>query len=298
MEQRYPLAVFSDRVLPPGYAGPVYVWDVDKTYLSTRFSSLGGLVRIPIEFAVDKVSIPGMPEVLRGLRRGPGPGYACAPIFFVSASPPQLKKALENKMLIDGVEHDGLTFKDWAATIRAGRPGRLKEQVGYKLCALLEGRARRPMAAEYLFGDDVEHDALAFSLYARILSGEIRAGTAETGMARAGVALDDRRCVRELLDAVPAPRGEVKKVFIHLEKGRPPSEFESFGPIVVPCRGGFQLSLVLFDLGLVDADTVRQARSAVERAPGHRRQDPAELTADAESRGIVRRATLAKIPGR
>jgi hypothetical protein len=265
----------------------VYVWDVDKTYLSTRFSSLGGLVRIPIEFAVDKVSIPGMPEVLRGLRRGPGPGYACAPIFFVSASPPQLKHALENKMLIDGVEHDGLTFKDWAATIRAGRPGRLKEQVGYKLCALLEGRARRPMAAEYLFGDDVEHDALAFSLYSRMISDELRAGAAETAMARAGVAPDDRCCVRELLDAVPVPRGEVKKAFIHLEKGRPPSEFESLGPIVVPCRGGFQLALALFELGLVDADTVRQAKAAVAAAPGHRRQDPAEVAADALARGLA-----------
>ena len=58
MELRYPLAVFNDRDLPRDYAGPVFVWDVDKTYLSTRFSSSSGLARIPIEFSVDKVAIP------------------------------------------------------------------------------------------------------------------------------------------------------------------------------------------------------------------------------------------------
>lgn len=88
MGARYPLRINDERVLPDGYDGPVYVWDIDKTYLSTHFSSLHGLARIPLEFAVDKVAIPGMPELLRGLRKGAGPHYAGHPLYFVSASPP------------------------------------------------------------------------------------------------------------------------------------------------------------------------------------------------------------------
>jgi hypothetical protein len=290
----YPLAVFDDRTLPSGYAGPVFIWDIDKTYLSTRFSSLGGLLRIPIEFSVDKVAIPGMPEVLRGLRRGPGPSYACTPVYFVSAGPPQLRRTIENKMLIDGVEHDGITFKDWKRTLLDLRPGRLREQIGYKLNALLEGRERRPNAVEYLFGDDVEADAEAYSLYARIISGELRAGTAEAAMAAAGVALDDRRCVRELLDRVELMPGVVGRIFIHLEAGRDPSSFAPLGDIVVPVRGAYQLALALLSMDLIDAMAVRQALDAVSSAPGPRRQDPEAMLNDAIARGLI---TWEKHPG-
>ncbi|HQF25177.1 MAG TPA: hypothetical protein PL065_17065, partial [Polyangiaceae bacterium] len=157
----YPLSVVDDRIFSLDYDGPVFIWDIDKTYLATRFSQPKYMARIPIEFAVDKQAIAGMPEVLRGIRRGTTAAFACAPLYFVSASPPQLRAVITRKMLLDGVEYDGITFKDWAKTIMQRRPGRLKEQVGFKICALLEGRRRRPMASEYLFGDDVEKDAVA-----------------------------------------------------------------------------------------------------------------------------------------
>ena len=117
MHRGYPLCEIDNRSLPPDYAGPVFIWDVDKTYLSTHFSSLQGLVRIPVEFPIDKRAIPGMPELVRGLRKGRGAGVACAPLYFITASPPQLRSALENKMLLDGVEFDGITFKDWLRTL-------------------------------------------------------------------------------------------------------------------------------------------------------------------------------------
>ena len=169
MSQAYPLRIHDQRTLPDGYDGPVFVWDIDKTYLATRFSSLQGLSRIPLEFAVDKQAIPAMPEVLRGIRRGPGPGYGCVPLYFVTASPPQLRGVLEHKMILDGVEFDGITFKDWWRIMKQGRPGRFLDQVGFKVCALLEGRRRRPLATEYLFGDDAESDADAFALYASLV---------------------------------------------------------------------------------------------------------------------------------
>jgi hypothetical protein len=64
--------VVNDRTLPPDYAGPVFVWDVDQPYLDTDFKSLGGLLRIPLEMAIDKRSVPGVAAVLRECRRGRG----------------------------------------------------------------------------------------------------------------------------------------------------------------------------------------------------------------------------------
>ena len=113
MDTCYPLSQDEQREYVNGFDGDVFVWDIDKTYLDTHFSSMKGMARIPVEFAIDKRAIPGMPEVLRGLRRGPGPGFACAPLYFVSASPPQIRGVVQRKMLMDGVEYDGIIFKDW-----------------------------------------------------------------------------------------------------------------------------------------------------------------------------------------
>lgn len=283
----YPLSVVDERELPEGYDGPAFVWDIDKTYLSTHFSSMKGLARIPLEFAVDKMAIPGMPEILRGLRRGPGPGFAAAPLYFVSASPPQMRKVLEHKMLMDGVEYDGITSKDWFLTVKQRRPGRLKEQVGFKLCALLEGRRRRPLAREYLFGDDVEQDATAFHLYSRLLAGELSAGDADGAMAAEGVKPDDRRCVFALLDRLPEKRGAVPRAFIHLEHGTPPSEFDHFGGLVAPVKGAGQLAPALYELGLLDSDAVGQALDEVVSRSGLSESDREELLRDAVSRGLV-----------
>jgi hypothetical protein len=288
---RYPLSVSDQRRLPADYGGPAFVWDVDKTYLATRFSSMKHLARIPLELAVDKHAIAGMPEVLRGLRRGPGPAFACAPIYFVSASPPQLRKVLEKKMLLDGVEHDGITLKDWAQAVRGMRPGRLREQIGFKLAALLTGRVARPLATEYLFGDDVEHDATAYSLYARLLGDPAPGPAIERELREAGVAEDDVRCVFRLCRDLPQRVGGVGRVFIHLEAGHPPEQVAAHGPLVTPVRGAFQLALALLELGLVDRRTVTEAAAALRSVSPLRPPDLEDLLADAVGRGLVRGET-------
>lgn len=287
----YPMSVEDQRKLPDGYSGPVFIWDIDKTYLTTHFSSLRGLARIPLEFAVDKMAVVGMPEVLRGLRRGPGPGFAAAPLYFVSASPPQLRKVIEHKMMLDGVEFDGITSKDWLLTLVELRPGRLKEQVGFKVCALLEGRRRRVHASEYLFGDDVEDDASAFSLYASLVNRELGEGEADGLMKERGVRRDDRRHALELLRGLPAGRGKVKRIFIHLEKRTPPAAFEEFGRMVVPVKGASQLALALFEMGFLDRDAVKRACEAV-LAGLEGRADLDELIADARKRRLVTAKSL------
>lgn len=294
-DKGYPLVEVDNRILPEGFADPVFVWDVDKTYLVTHFSSLRGLSRIPIEFAVDKKAIPGMPEILRGLRRGTGAEFACAPLYFVTASPPLLRKVLEQKMLMDGVEFDGITFKDWFRTLRERRPGRLRDQVGYKVCALLSGRLRRPMATEYLFGDDVEKDATAFSLYAMLVHGELSSGEAVAKLVEAGVKKEDRKNVFALLDRLHGRRGSVKRIFIHLASNTPPVRFDPFGEIVIPVKNAFQLGLSLFEHGLIKGESLRQCCESVFPGVGSGRMDMEAQLADAEARGLITDVNLSKL---
>jgi len=287
MRLPYPLSIEDQRSYPEGFDGKVYVWDIDKTYLETHFSSLKGMARIPVEFAIDKKAIAGMPEILRGLRRGPGENYACAPLYFVSASPPQMRRVIERKMLMDGVEYDGIILKDWLKTLWQLRPGRLKEQAGFKICALLAGRLNRPRSVEYLFGDDVESDAEAFFIYANLLSGDLSTGEINRMMVEAGVQRDDQRCIRKLLDRLGIERGRVARVFIHLEHNTPVEHFRHLAPVVVPVKGAVQLSLALYGMKLLDAEAVRRAVAAVQASTS-----PAGIQAlakEAVSRKLVKK---------
>jgi len=286
-DRSYPLSIRDYRTLPEGYAGPVFVWDIDKTYLFTHFSTFRGMSRIPLEFAVDKKAVWGMPEILRGLRRGPGPGIACAPLYFITASPPFLRSAIERRMLLDGVEFDGTTFKDWMKVLKGLRPHRLKEQVGYKICSLLEGRLSRPLATEYLFGDDVEQDARAFTLYAELLEGNLSTRDTIAALTDAGVREYDRRIIYDLCSSLPRKRGKVERVFIHLADKTPPDRFEHFGKRVVPVRSSFQLGLALHELSLVDEEAIRQCREVLGRVPGARRNELNDQLGDAVARGLI-----------
>jgi hypothetical protein len=295
MKLSYPLSIQNDRNLPEHYSGRVYIWDIDKTYLSTRFSSLQGLARIPVEFAIDKEAIPGMPQVLQGLRRGVGTEVECVPLYFISASPPFLRHVVEKKMLLDGVEQDGITFKDWLRTLWELHPGRLFDQLGFKLAALFAGRSGRIFSEEYLFGDDYEKDAEAFSLYARWINSETDSFTIEEALIRENVPQSDREGILYLLENLPAKRGKVGKIYIHLEKNSPPETFKKYGKLLVPVKGAYQLALALFEQGLVDAKTVHSAREEVTRIPKYIFKNIKTLDEDALNRKIIQPLHLKKL---
>lgn len=295
MDISYPLSFSDYRHLPTDYRGNVFVWDVDKTYLSTHFSSMVGLAKIPVEFAVDKKAIPGMPEVLRGIRRGPGPEYEGIPLYFISASPPFLRQVVEHKMLLDGVEQDGITFKDWIATLIQLRPGRLFEQVGYKVCALLAGRRHRILAKEYLFGDDTEKDAEAFNIYANFINGSLSFADLESALEMAKVAPDDIQSAMEMADQLPEKFGSVKKIFIHLEQNTNPKIFRDYGNLLLPVKGSFQMALALYELKLVDAETAVAARKAVTRLKKYKFSHVDQLAHDAEKRGLISATKLKRL---
>jgi phosphatidate phosphatase APP1 len=174
---RYPLDRTQERSFSPDFTGDLHIWDIDETYLATDIDSLKGMLSVPLDRAVDKRNVAGTDLLLRALRRGPDIGgpVRSNPLYFVSASPPQMRRVIQKKMLLDGVEFDGITFKDQLALLRAGRVSALKHHVAYKLSALLLNRAELPWeVTEWTFGDDTETDALIYALYADIVAGRLR----------------------------------------------------------------------------------------------------------------------------
>jgi hypothetical protein len=271
----------SDPLQP---APHVYRWDLDKTYLQTDFDSLGGLLRTAMQGAADKANVPGSAELLRSLRADAAGRVL---IYFVSGSPKQMRTVLAEKLRLDGIHYDGFILKDNLNNLLRGRFRAVKEQVGYKLPALLDARASAPPAAEEtLFGDDAERDAFVYSLYGDLLARRVPAQVLENVMEIAGVYPDGRTAIRDALARL-APCDPVRRIIIHLDRRSPPVHFESYGPRVVAVYNYFQAALVLFQDGRLRARAVGRIGTALLT---HHQYTPAMLqrsVQDTLRRGVL-----------
>ncbi|MCB0394645.1 MAG: hypothetical protein KDD25_08795, partial [Bdellovibrionales bacterium] len=136
-------------------ASHVYVWDIDKTYLDTHFETLKELWRTAIEKAFQKRNVPGTGSHVRAIIKSRGEESVHFPLYFVSASPPQMEKKIKAKLEIDSVNPYGIFFKDNLKNLKPIRLWRLNKQVGFKLQALLELRLRLSDGVkQILWGDD------------------------------------------------------------------------------------------------------------------------------------------------
>ncbi|MFZ9886749.1 MAG: hypothetical protein ACO3JL_04530 [Myxococcota bacterium] len=245
------------------HTGDIFVWDIDKTYLDTRFSSLRGLLSIPLEFAVDKRAVPGAVPLLRAIRRGPGPKSALTPLYFVSGSPRQLRPVIEQKMTLDGVDFDGITFKDHLALLRSIRTSGLLAQVGYKLLALLLYRLEaHPAATWWLVGDDVEADEAVFLLFREVCGG-LKGKSLDKALQERGVNSDQRRRCISLADCLSGDMSPFGGIFIHLASGHAPLASTTLG--VYQTLSYVQVALVLASAGRIQERDLRAVTADLRR---------------------------------
>lgn len=227
----------------------IYRWDLDKTYLSTDFDSLRGLLRAAYEKAEDKRTFPGAQCLLRELCATEPHG-----LYILSGSPEQMRKVIEEKLRLDGIRWDGLVLKPSLNRLLRGRFRYLRDQVSYKLSALLASRAAvAEPCAEVMFGDDAEADAFVYSLYADLCAGSVGLDVLARVLELARTYDDDAAEVLELARAVPK-RDHGWRIFIHLERIEPSSVFAGFGARVCAFHNYFQPALVLLQDALLTAD--------------------------------------------
>ena len=234
------------------YDGYVFVSDIDKTYLATQIDSMAGLLRAAFETPERKRNVPGFSTVLRALRRGAGEKPQKNPLFFVSASPPQIAGKILSKMEIDGVEHDGIIFKNQMVYVRRANFKKLREQIGYKLAAFLSLWLELPQNSKLvLFGDDSESDAVVFSLVAEVLAKHIGGLDLVELLKGLGVFREEALRVAWLARRVKTPVFPVHAAFINLDTGSQPSYYARFGSFVQPSENSLQIALALFEHGLI-----------------------------------------------
>jgi hypothetical protein len=243
-------------------------WDLDKTYLRTEFDSLRDLVRTALERPEQKRTHPGASTLLREMVR------AGIQVHILSGSPEQMRRRLEDKLRLDGIKWDSLTLKPNLRNLLRLRFRAVRDQLGYKLPALLHARAAAAEdgqviagCRETLFGDDAEADAYVYSLYADVVSGRVDEGqlvrVLQRGRLYPDVLAEAMATVRRL-----EHDDTVERIMIHLERQTPPDDFHAYGPRIVPFYNYLQAALVLHEDARLDAHAV--LRVAVELVTEHR----------------------------
>lgn len=256
---------FQYRALPETFDQDIYIWDVDKTYLQTNFESLRGLVQIFFEYSIDKKSLPGAKELLLELRRGKG---FLPPLFFISASPVGLKKVLEGKFLLDGIQHDGIILKDYRKLRKLLGKIRIKNNFSYKLLCLLTHRLKMPpRSTEILFGDDYERDADVYTLYADILSQKCDEKALKERLKYEKLTRREQKKIIEA--ALKVQKGAqrldvVRKIFIHLVRKKEARAFEPYGDRLVATYSYAQTAALLFEMGKISKQGFRRVASSFE----------------------------------
>lgn len=268
------------------YDGDVFIWDLDKTYLRTKFESFGDLVRTIRQTAKDKVAYPGATPLLRALRRGPN---GIRPIYFVSASPPQIREKILEKFALDGVEIDGIYFKDNLRNVRPGRFKRLREQMGYKTLALLDLRSKLPKAAcETMFGDDAETDVAIYSTFSEIIEGRITNWPLYEFLRKQGVFRDEALRIAWRARRIGKRDKGVRRIFITVHRDLlDPRYFRRFGHRVTGTRSYFQTATALHIDGRIAIEDVAVVAEELLGRGGMTRDDLARQLDDLRRRAVA-----------
>ena len=226
----------------------VFVWDVDKTYLDTTIDSLSGLLTTILERALNKKNIPGTNTLLQSLseHRRQQKGYMYFPIYFITASPPQMEERIYEKFSLDDIRPFGCFYKDNLANIRPGRFWRLTKQVGYKLQALLQLRIRLAENVKQIcWGDDSETDAIIYNLYSDICARRYGPQEIRNILERFNVSGDQVDTILEMQAQIPV-NDPVEKIYINLATDTDPDYYLKFGRRTLATSNTFEVVLDLF----------------------------------------------------
>ena len=225
----------------------VYVWDLDKTYLDSSIDSLSGLFRTIFEKAFTKKNVPGTHSLIRSLGRFRKINFSenSLPIFFVSASPPQMESKIYEKFIIDEIKPIGMFYKDNLKNLAPKRLLFLKKQVGYKVQSLLELRSRLHASVRMLcFGDDSESDAIIYNLFSDICArrhteNQLIEILNDFGVTHAQI--DEILRLQSVIEV----QDPVEKIYINLATDTDPEYYLKFGRRTLPTTNTFQVALDL-----------------------------------------------------
>lgn len=233
------------------------VCDIDKTYLETSFENHLQMIKIAFEDAKDKITVSGAAAFLTASRWGHpfstdfASFQAPRPLHFVSASPPQLRATLEEKLVSDGLDWSSDSFKNQVYNLRKGRLNLLRHHVAYKTGTILSLMKKAPPKSSFLLiGDNAEFDSFIYLGIALYLEGHLNQSEYLEYLLAGGVADD----VAKDLASIIAEKPDCKVMGIYIREA-PGYQFISHASLTEPIflfNNYFEALVNAVGQGLVD----------------------------------------------
>ncbi len=225
----------------------VYIWDLDKTYLDTKIDSFRGLMTTVFEKTLTKKNIPGASELIQSMSRYRKKHFneAIFPLFFVSASPPQMESKIKEKFELDSIYPLRMFYKDNLKNLAPSRFLFLKKQIGYKVHALLKLRTQLSDHVKIIFfGDDSESDAIIYSLFSDICARRFSESNLTKLLQKFGVTAIQTDEILHLQKQIQV-QDPVDKIYINLATDTDPEYYLKFGRRCLATYDSFQIALDL-----------------------------------------------------
>jgi hypothetical protein len=275
----------------------VFVWDLDKTYLDTAIESVAQLFSTIVERSFNKKNIPGTKTLLQALSRAyiKRRGQNRFPIYFITASPPQLEERISEKFSFDGIRPFGAFYKDNLRNLRPDRFRRLRRQVGYKVQSLLQLRLRLKENVKQIFwGDDSESDAVIYNLYSDICAR--RVGTQDLRNTLKGFGVVNEQVDTILMLQMQIPENDpVEKIYINLAIDTDPDYYLKFGRRTLPTYNSFQVALDLYQDARLDEEGVLSVAKEMIASYGFTADELARSFDELVRRHVIGENTSVKI---
>jgi hypothetical protein len=295
-DKGFPLVIKHERKLRADYNGYIYIWDIDGTYLDTKLDSKRAIMKTAFEKAIEKKNIPGSDELIRALRKGyDDEKDQLNPLFFITASPPELENAITQKMRLDGVQYDGITYKSFLGLMERFSFSHLTQQYAYKLNALLDNRLKFPtQSKEVLFGDNYENDADIYSLYAQLIDEKPNYFNIKK---RLREKVQDDIYVDDIMEKVRQIESSddttVKSIYIHLTSNKTTiDDYKDYPEILIPIRNFFEASARLYEDKHISFSSVKKVMDKILTYPHQIKTSLIDGIKDFASRGYIQEVTL------
>lgn len=226
----------------------VYVWDLDKTYLDTRWKSITDIFRASFADSSHGKNVPGTATLVSCIKQSwqQKKDHKQFPIFFITASPPQMEKKIRAKLESDQILPLGIFFKDNLKNLWPGKFRKLTQHVGYKVTSLMYLRTLlKEEVTQVLWGDDSETDAVIYSLYSDLCSRRLRDPDREKVLKKFNVLGEHMQRINTMSQQM-AELDPVEKIYINLAVDTDPEYYIKFGRRMIPTYSSFQIALDLF----------------------------------------------------
>ena len=225
----------------------VYVWDLDKTYLDTKIDSFKGLLATIFEKSLTKKNVPGSSELIKSITRYRKKHYddSTLPLFFVSASPPQMESKIYEKFQLDDISPLMMFNKDNLKNLVPSKFLFLKKQIGYKVQSLMQLRIQLgPNVKMICFGDDSESDATIYTLFSDICTRRQTSQQLSRLLEKLGVnaaQVDEILRLQTMIEI----QDPVDKIYINLATDTDPLYYIKYGRRCMATYDTFQIALDL-----------------------------------------------------